>query len=88
MAEFSLRPSPDDYLLFFGRIHPDKGVVEAIEVAHRTARRLIIAGLIQDQPYFYEKVAPILTTAKSAILAWLSLASVMKFWGELMPCCT
>jgi glycosyltransferase involved in cell wall biosynthesis len=58
MAEFSLRPSPDDYLLFFGRIHPDKGVVEAIEVAHRTGRRLIIAGLIQDQPYFYEKVAP------------------------------
>ncbi|MDH3675459.1 MAG: glycosyltransferase family 4 protein [Anaerolineae bacterium] len=58
MAEFSLRPSPDDYLLFFGRIHPDKGVVEAIEVAHRTGRRLIIAGLIQDQAYFYEKVAP------------------------------
>jgi glycosyltransferase involved in cell wall biosynthesis len=58
MAEFSLGPSPDDYLLFFGRIHPDKGVVEAIEVAHRTGRRLIIAGLIQDQPYFYEKVVP------------------------------
>ena len=58
MAEFSLRPNPDDYLLFFGRIHPDKGVVEAIEVAHRTGRRLIIAGLIQDQSYFYEKVAP------------------------------
>jgi glycosyltransferase involved in cell wall biosynthesis len=58
MAEFSLRSAPDDYLLFFGRIHPDKGVVEAIEVAHRTGRRLIIAGLIQDQSYFNEKVAP------------------------------
>lgn len=58
LAEFSLRRTPDDYLLFFGRIHPDKGVVEAIEVAHRTGRRLIIAGLIQDQTYFYEKVAP------------------------------
>jgi glycosyltransferase involved in cell wall biosynthesis len=60
MSEFSLRRVPDDYLLFFGRIHPDKGVVEAIEVAHRTGRRLIIAGLIQDQSYFYEKVAPLL----------------------------
>jgi glycosyltransferase involved in cell wall biosynthesis len=58
MAEFSLHPTPDDYLLFFGRIHPDKGVVEAIEVAQRTGRRLIIAGLIQDQAYFYEQVAP------------------------------
>jgi glycosyltransferase involved in cell wall biosynthesis len=58
MSEFSLRSTADDYLLFFGRIHPDKGVVEAIEVAHRTGRRLIIAGLIQDQSYFSEKVSP------------------------------
>jgi glycosyltransferase involved in cell wall biosynthesis len=46
LAEFTLRPTPD------------KGVVEAIEVAHRTGRRLIIAGLIQDQPYFDQQVAP------------------------------
>ena len=58
MAEFTLRSNPDDYLLFFGRIHPEKGVVEAIEVAHRTGRRLIIAGLIQDQVYFDEQVVP------------------------------
>ena len=30
---FSLHPAPGGYLLFFGRIHPDKGTVEAIEVA-------------------------------------------------------
>jgi len=58
LNEFTLRPTPDDYLLFFGRIHPDKGVVEAIEVARQTARRLIIAGIIQDQDYFDRQVAP------------------------------
>ena len=30
---FPLHPSPGGYLLFFGRIHPDKGTAEAIEVA-------------------------------------------------------
>jgi len=58
LDEFTLQPEPDDYLLFFGRIHPDKGVVEAIEVARRVGHRLIIAGIIQDQDYFEREVAP------------------------------
>jgi len=58
LDEFTLQPEPDDYLLFLGRIHPDKGVVEAIEVARRVGRRLIIAGIIQDHDYFEREVAP------------------------------
>jgi glycosyltransferase involved in cell wall biosynthesis len=58
LEEFTLRLLPDDYLLFFGRIHPDKGVAEAIEVARRAGRRLIIAGIVQDEAYFAERVAP------------------------------
>lgn len=58
LEEFELREIPDDYLLFFGRIHPEKGTAEAIEVAKRTGKRLIIAGIIQDQSYFDRKVAP------------------------------
>ncbi len=49
---------PGDYLLYFGRIHPDKGAHHAIEVAKRSGRRLIIAGLVQDEPYFAAKVSP------------------------------
>jgi glycosyltransferase involved in cell wall biosynthesis len=55
---FALHPSPGEHLLFFGRIHPDKGTAHAIEVARRCGRRLDIAGIIQDQKYFDEKVAP------------------------------
>ena len=58
MDEFTLRAEPDDYLLFFGRIHHEKGVVEAIEVAKRTDRRLIIAGIIQDEDYYERLVKP------------------------------
>jgi glycosyltransferase involved in cell wall biosynthesis len=58
LNEFTLRSEPGDYLLFFGRIHPDKGAVEAIEVARRLGRRLIMAGIIHDQDYFDRQVAP------------------------------
>ena len=46
------------YLLYFGRIHPDKGPHDAIEIARRTGRKLLMAGLIQDAPYWDERVAP------------------------------
>jgi glycosyltransferase involved in cell wall biosynthesis len=55
---FSIHPDPGDHLLYFGRIHPDKGTAHAIEVAHRSGRRLDIAGIIQDEDYFREQVAP------------------------------
>ncbi len=48
----------EGYLLFFGRIHPDKGVREAIEVARRSGIPLKIAGIIQDEEYFRTSVEP------------------------------
>jgi glycosyltransferase involved in cell wall biosynthesis len=45
-------------LLFFGRIHPDKGAVEAIDVAARAGLPLVMAGIIQDQAYFDARIAP------------------------------
>ncbi len=55
---FSRHPAPGDYLLFFGRIHPDKGTAEAIDIALAAGRPLVIAGIVQDQQYFDERVAP------------------------------
>jgi len=57
-SAFSLHASPGGYLLFFGRIHPDKGTAEAIDVAVATGMPLVIAGIVQDQAYFDEQVAP------------------------------
>jgi len=57
---FDFNDQPDDYLLFFGRIHPDKGTAEAIQIALKTNRKLIIAGIVQDSEYFREKVEPFL----------------------------
>jgi glycosyltransferase involved in cell wall biosynthesis len=55
---FTLNEKPGDYLLYFGRIHHDKGTWEAIQIARKAKRKLIISGIIQDQAYFNEKVHP------------------------------
>ena len=56
--QFSFGTGNGDYLLYFGRIHPDKGTYEAIQIAVQSKKKLIICGLIQDQAYFNEKVLP------------------------------
>jgi glycosyltransferase involved in cell wall biosynthesis len=58
LGEFTLRDRPGDYLVFFGRIHPDKGVAEAIDFARRAGLRLVIAGIIHDEEYFAREIAP------------------------------
>ncbi|RYY56903.1 MAG: glycosyltransferase family 4 protein [Chitinophagaceae bacterium] len=55
---FTFRREPGDYFLFFGRIHPEKGTSEAIGLARRCNRKLIIAGPVQDTEYFNSAVRP------------------------------
>jgi glycosyltransferase involved in cell wall biosynthesis len=49
---------PGEDLVVFGRIHPDKATADAIEIARRVGRRLLICGPVQDTSYFAEAVAP------------------------------
>jgi mannose-6-phosphate isomerase-like protein (cupin superfamily) len=55
---FTFRAHGGDYLLFFGGIHPEKGTREAIEIAKRAGRDLVVAGIIQDEDYFRREVEP------------------------------
>lgn len=57
MAAFALGEGGGD-LVFFGRIHPDKGTATAIEVAKRAGIPLLIAGIVHDHDYFESKVKP------------------------------
>ncbi|MBA3418980.1 MAG: glycosyltransferase family 4 protein [Geodermatophilaceae bacterium] len=57
-TQFTFVPAPGEYLLFLGRIHPDKGTHLAIEVAKQAGLPLIIAGVIQDEAYFRDAVQP------------------------------
>ncbi|MFP4375232.1 MAG: glycosyltransferase family 4 protein [Spirochaetaceae bacterium] len=57
-GQFTFRSAPGSYLLFMGRIHHDKGAREAIEIARRAGLPLLIAGIVQDEPYFRRYVEP------------------------------
>ena len=60
LDQFTFNPNAGKYLLFFGRIHADKGAYEAIQIANKSKMKLIIAGIIQDEVYYKEKVKPYL----------------------------
>jgi glycosyltransferase involved in cell wall biosynthesis len=58
LSLYPLHERGGDDLIFLGRIHPDKGVHLAIEVARLSGMRLVIAGIVQDEAYFREQVKP------------------------------
>ncbi len=81
--QFPFEPSKDDYLLFAGRLAPEKGPAEAIEIAKRTGRRLLIAGMIEPQhtDYYNERVKPHIdgkNVEYLGLLSQLQLASVYR----------
>ena len=58
---YPVKPHRGDYLLFLGRMSPDKGAHRAVAVAIETGLPLKMAGKMQDpkeQTYFHEFVEP------------------------------
>jgi glycosyltransferase involved in cell wall biosynthesis len=58
LAALPLSAAGGDSLVAFGRIHPDKGTAQAIEIARLAGRVLVICGIVQDVRYFREQVEP------------------------------
>lgn len=61
LDRYHLSSAKEDYLLFLGRFHPNKGVDLAIQVANRLHSRLLIAAPsphTDQQAYFDEQVRP------------------------------
>jgi len=61
VGSFPFSSEKDDYLLFLGRIAPEKGPQIAIEVARRLGMRLIIAAKVDraDRDFYHEVVEPL-----------------------------
>lgn len=64
LDDFPFDAQGSEDLLFFGRMHPDKGAGEAIRVAQATGRALAMYGIVQDQGYYEREVAPHLDGAR------------------------
>lgn len=59
---YSFTSKASDYLLFLGRICPDKRPDRAIEIAERTRQKLVIAAKVDpvDTKYFRQEIEPLL----------------------------
>ena len=58
LGDFAFDAKGSDDLLFFGRIHPDKGAGDAIRVALATGHKLTMCGIVQDEAYHAREVTP------------------------------
>jgi glycosyltransferase involved in cell wall biosynthesis len=58
LAALPYHPDGGTDLVSLGRIHPDKGTADAIHIAQKAGRRLLICGIIHDERYFAEQVQP------------------------------
>ena len=56
VEDFPFDAEGGEDLLFFGRIHPDKGVAEAIDAAQAAGLGLDLYGIVQDEAYARERV--------------------------------
>ncbi len=62
LSHFHFQPDPGDYLIFLGRISPEKRPDRAIEIARSVGMRLIIAAKVDpaDQEYYQSEIAPLI----------------------------
>jgi glycosyltransferase involved in cell wall biosynthesis len=92
---FAYHDTPDDYLLFAGRIMADKGVHQAIAVAEATNSRLLIIGAVygshreyfktQIQPHLNERIQYLGFMEREAVVPYYQNARALLFptqWEE------
>lgn len=82
LSLYPLQETPGASLIFLGRIHPDKGVHLAIDVAQQSGLPLIIAGIIQDQAYFDQHVKPHLNDSRIQYIGAVDVAGKNRLFAQ------
>ena len=62
VSSFEFNPKPKNYLMFLGRISPDKGIVEAIHIAKKTRNKLVIVAKVDppERAFYRNIVKPLI----------------------------
>jgi glycosyltransferase involved in cell wall biosynthesis len=82
LKKIPMNLKPDNYLVFTGRIHPSKGVKEAIEVAKKASLPLVIMGKHGNDEYWKEKIMPQIDNKKIIYKGFLSQKEMYKIIGN------
>jgi glycosyltransferase involved in cell wall biosynthesis len=86
LPENSFKPytEPGKYLAFLGRISPEKGVDQAIEIAKRSGMPLKIAAKVDraDKEYFAARIKPLLNTKLVEFIGEISDLEKNEFLGN------
>jgi glycosyltransferase involved in cell wall biosynthesis len=82
LDDFPFDPAGGESMLFFGRIHSDKGASEAIEASRRAERKLVMAGIIQDHDYFNQRIAPAIDGERVTYLGPLGGSARVRTLGS------
>lgn len=79
---FNCRAKPGDYLLWWGPVGRTGGVRDAIEVALRTERKLLIFGSIEDPEYFRTNLAQYVDGSRIRYAPSVSPEKLVGLWGN------
>lgn len=87
---FTLEKEHDEYLLFVGRIVPEKGIKEAVEIAQATDHRLLIIGpTYNDNREAFDRFVKPHLNEKILYLGFLEQQEVIRYYQKakalLMP---
>ncbi|MDN3586237.1 glycosyltransferase [Pedobacter aquatilis] len=88
LSEWSAIPHSthqEPYAVWFGRIHPDKGLQYAINACKKAGIKLKIAGGIADQKYFKNEIEPLLHE-KIELLGLLERKALQKLIANAQVC--
>lgn len=80
--EFTYQEKCGKYLLYFGRIHPDKGTAAAITIAKKAGLPLKIAGIIQDISYFNTEILPLIDNEQIVYLGSIGPEERNRLLGD------
>jgi glycosyltransferase involved in cell wall biosynthesis len=75
---------PDDYLVFLGRISPEKRLDRAIEIARRAGLRLLVAAKLDnnDRKYYEREIKPLLNDPRVRFIGEVNDAQKCELVGS------
>ncbi len=84
MTKFHLFPESQDYFAFLGRMSPEKGPVQAIQIAKKAGVKLIMAGKVDvvDDVFFKREVEPLIDNEQIQFIGEVDHTGKLQLLGN------